>query len=118
PAIHAANSLDIADAHNFGRCMDGTSLDLVLEGLRILAIGVSGSAKTTGVLRDLAEVITACHNAIAIAMDPIKDGLREFEGVMAAPPVRGTKACEKWLADLVKMASGRNVVRNRLGMGD
>ena len=118
PAVHAPNSLDISDPHNFGRCMDGTSLDLVLEGLRILAIGVSGSAKTTGVLRDLAEVITACHNAIAIEMDPIKDGLREFEGAMAVPPIRGKQPCEKWLAHMVKMAGGRNVVRNRLGMGD
>jgi S-DNA-T family DNA segregation ATPase FtsK/SpoIIIE len=118
PAVHAPNSLDISDPHNFGRCMDGSPLDLVLEGLRILAIGVSGAAKTTGVLRDLAEVITACHNAIAIEMDPIKDGLREFEGAMAVPPIRGNKACEQWLANLVKMASGRNAVRNRRGMGD
>ncbi len=51
-------------------------------------------------------------------MDPIKDGLREYEGVMAVPPIRGNKACEQWLDHLVKMASGRNVVRNRLGMGD
>jgi hypothetical protein len=118
PAIHAPNSLDISDPHNFGRCMDGNPLDLVLEGLRILAIGVSGSAKTTGVLRDLAEVITACHNAIAIEMDPIKDGLREFEGAMAVPPIRGAKACEEWLANMVKVASGRNSVRHRRGMGD
>lgn len=118
PTPHAPNSLDIADEHNFGRCMDGSSLNLVLEGTRILVIGVSGSAKTTGVLRDLAEVITACHNAIALDMDPVKDGLREFEGVMAAPPIRGTKACEKWLGHLVKMAKGRNTVRNRLRMGD
>ncbi|MFD7705656.1 hypothetical protein [Streptomyces sp. NPDC059786] len=118
PAVHAPNSLDIADAHNFGRCMDGSTLDLILEGQRILVIGVSGSAKSTGVLRDLAEAITACHNAIAIEMDPIKDGLREFDGAMAVPPVRGNKDCEKWLDYLVKMASGRNVVRNRLGMGD
>ncbi|MFE7398829.1 hypothetical protein [Streptomyces sp. NPDC057557] len=118
PAVHAPNSLDISAAHNFGRCMDGSPLDLVLEGLRILAIGVSGAAKTTGVLRDLAEVITACHNAIAIEMDPVKDGLREFEGVMAAPPIRGNKDCEKWLDYLVKMARGRQVVRNRLNMGD
>ncbi|WP_329472704.1 hypothetical protein OIE75_29600 [Streptomyces sp. NBC_01723] len=118
PAVNAPNSLDIADPHNFGRCMDGSPLDLVLEGLRILAIGVSGSAKTTGVLRDLAEVITACHNAIAIEMDPIKDGLREFEGAMAVPPIRGNKACETWLAHMVKMASGRNAVRHRQGMGD
>lgn len=118
PAVHAPNSLDIADSHNFGRCMDNSPLDLVLEGQRIIVIGVSGSAKSTGVLRDLAEVITACHNAIAIEMDPIKDGLREFEGVMAAPPIRGNKACEQWLEHLVKMAGGRNIVRNRLGMGD
>ena len=118
PAVHAPNSLDIGDSHNFGRCMDGSSLDLVLEGQRILVIGVSGAAKSTGVLRDLAEVITACHNAIAIEMDPVKDGLREFEGAMAVPPIRGSKDCEKWLDHLVKMAKGRNVVRNRLGMGD
>ena len=71
PALHAPNSLDITDAHNFGRCMDGSPLNMVLEGLRILVIGVSGAAKTTGVLRDLAEVITACHNAIALDLDPV-----------------------------------------------
>jgi S-DNA-T family DNA segregation ATPase FtsK/SpoIIIE len=118
PTVHAPNSLDIADAHNFGRCMDGSTLDLVLEGLRILVIGVSGAAKSTGVLRDLAEVVTACHNAIGLDLDPVKDGLREFEGVMAVPPIRGNRACEEWLDNLVKMAKGRNIVRNRLNMGD
>ncbi|KOU62072.1 hypothetical protein ADK57_25920 [Streptomyces sp. MMG1533] len=118
PRVHAPNSLDIADAHHFGRCMDSSDLTLVIEGQRILVIGVSGAAKSTGVLRDLAEVITACHNAIALDFDPVKDGLREFEGVMAAPPIRGNRACEEWLEHLVKMAKGRNVVRNRLGMGD
>ena len=118
PTPHAPNGLDVSDAHNFGRCMDGSPLDLVLEGLRILAIGVSGAAKTTGVLRDLAEVITACHNAVALDLDPVKDGLREFEGVMATPPIRGNKDCEKWLDYLVKMAKGRQTVRNRLNMGD
>ena len=118
PQVHAPNSLDIADEHNFGWCMDGAPLNLVLEGTRILVIGVSGAAKSTGVLRDLAEVITACHNAIAIEMDPVKDGLREFEGVMAVPPIRGREECEGWLEYLVAMAEARNVVRNRLNMGD
>ncbi|MEV5184235.1 hypothetical protein AB0K88_31285 [Streptomyces werraensis] len=118
PTVHAPNSLDITQPHNFGRCMDGSPLDLVLEGLRILVIGVSGAAKSTGVLRDLAEVITACHNAIALDLDPVKDGLREFDGAMAVPPIRGTKACEEWLEHLVKMAKGRQIVRNRLNMGD
>jgi S-DNA-T family DNA segregation ATPase FtsK/SpoIIIE len=118
PVVHAPNSLDISDPHNFGRCMDSSSLDLVLEGLRILVIGVSGAAKSTGVLRDLAEVVTACHNAIGLDLDPVKDGLREFDGVMATPPIRGNKACEEWLGYLVKMAKARNTVRNRLNMGD
>ena len=118
PTVHAPNSLDISDPHNFGRCMDSSALDLVLEGLRILVIGVSGAAKSTGVLRDLAEVVTACHNAIGLDLDPVKDGLREFEGVMAVPPIRGNRACEEWLDYLVKMAKGRNIVRNRLDMGD
>jgi S-DNA-T family DNA segregation ATPase FtsK/SpoIIIE len=118
PVLHAPNSLDITHAHNFGRCMDASPLNLVLEGLRILAIGVSGAAKTTGVLRDLAEIITACHNAIALDLDPVKDGLREFEGAMAVPPIRGNRECEKWLEYLVKMAKARNTVRNRLNMGD
>ena len=118
PTVHAPNSLDIADAHNFGRCMDGSPLDIVLEGQRVLVIGVSGAAKSTGVLRDLAEVITACHNAILLDLDPVKDGLREFEGATAVPPIRGNRACEQWLEYLVKMAGGRNAVRNRLGMGD
>ncbi|MBR8638624.1 hypothetical protein KEF29_03245 [Streptomyces tuirus] len=118
PTVHAPNSLDIRDPHNFGRCMDSSALDLVLEGLRILVIGVSGAAKSTGVLRDLAEVVTACHNAIALDLDPVKDGLREFEGAMAVPPIRGNRACEEWLDHLVKMAKGRNIVRNRLDMGD
>ncbi|MCX5537820.1 hypothetical protein OG785_45520 [Streptomyces sp. NBC_00006] len=118
PVVHAPSSLDISDPHNLAVCMDGSPLDLILEGLRILTVGVSGSAKSTGVLRDLAEIVTACHNAIALDLDPVKDGLREFEGVMAVPPIRGQKACEEWLGHLVKMAKGRNVVRNRLRMGD
>jgi len=116
--IHAPNSLDVGDAHCFGISMDGKPLLLVLEGTRILVLGVSGSAKSTGVLRDLAEVVTACHNAIALDLDPIKDGLREFEGVMAAPPIRGNDDCELWLFWLVTMAEARNRVRNRLNMGD
>lgn len=118
PTIHAPNSLNISDAHHFGVCMDGSPLNLVLEGLRILTIGVSGAAKSTGVLRDLAEVITACDNAIALDFDPVKDGLREFEGVMAAPPIRGNEACEEWLGYLVRIAKARNSVRTAMKMGD
>ncbi|MFE2326116.1 hypothetical protein ACFXD5_19675 [Streptomyces sp. NPDC059385] len=116
--VHAPNSLDISDPHHVGYCMDGSRLEVVFEGTRTLVIGVSGAAKSTGVLRDHAEIVTACHNAIALDLDPVKDGLREFEGVMAVPPIRGKKNCTLWLGYLVRMAEARNVVRNRLGMGD
>jgi S-DNA-T family DNA segregation ATPase FtsK/SpoIIIE len=118
PAVYGPNSLDIADLQRYGISMDGQPLQFVLEGTRIIVIGVSGAAKSTGVLRNLAYTVTACHNAIALDLDPVKDGLREFEGVMAAPPIRGNDECEKWLDYLVKMAEARNVVRNRLNMGD
>lgn len=118
PQEYAPNSLDIADPHRYGMAMDGDALQFVLEGTRILVIGSSGSAKSTGVLRDLAYTATACHNAIVLDLDPVKDGLREFEGVMAVPPIRGNEECEEWLDYLVLMAEGRNRVRVRLGMGD
>lgn len=118
PAIYGPNSIDIADVQRYGISMDGQALQFVLQGARIIVLGVSGAAKSTGVLRDLAYTVTACRNAIALDLDPIKDGLREFEGVMAAPPIRGNAECEAWLEYLVKMAEARNVVRNRLGMGD
>jgi hypothetical protein len=118
PLEYAPNSLDVADPHRYGMSMDGRPLEFTLEGTRILTIGVSGSAKSTGVLRDLAYTITACHNAIALDLDPVKDGLREFEGVMAVPPIRGNDDCETWLDWLVMMAEARNRVRTRLNMGD
>jgi hypothetical protein len=118
PALYGPNSLDIADSQRYGISMDGQPFQFVLQGARIIVIAVSGAAKSTGVLRDLAYTVTACHNAIALDLDPIKDGLREFEGVMAVPPIRGNAACEEWLEYLVRMAEARNVVRNRLDMGD
>jgi S-DNA-T family DNA segregation ATPase FtsK/SpoIIIE len=118
PLEYAPNSLDVADPHRYGLSMDGRPLEFVAEGTRVLVIGSSGSAKSTGVLRDYAYTVTACHNAIALDLDPVKDGLREFEGVMAVPPIRGNEECELWLDYLVAMAEARNRVRTRLNMGD
>ncbi|GGJ86941.1 hypothetical protein GCM10011583_18190 [Streptomyces camponoticapitis] len=118
PAVHAPNSLSVKDVAVRGRSMDGGPLELRLRGMSMLVIGKSGSAKTKGALRCIAETITACRDAIAIEMDPVKGGLREFEGVMAAPPIRGGKACTEWLSHLVAIASARNDVKHRLNMGD
>lgn len=118
PTVHAPNSLSVKDVVVRGRSMDGGPLELRLRGMSMLVIGKSGSAKTKGALRCLAEVITACRDAIAIEMDPVKGGLREFEGVMAAPPIRGGKDCIEWLSNLVRIASARNDVKHHLNMGD
>lgn len=118
PAVHGPNSLSVRDVAVRGRSMDGAPLELRLRGMSMLIIGKSGSAKTKGALRCIAEVITACRDAIAIEMDPVKGGLREFEGVMAVPPIRGGKDCTEWLSRLVRIASARNEVKHRLNMGD
>jgi S-DNA-T family DNA segregation ATPase FtsK/SpoIIIE len=118
PAVHGPNSLSVRDVAVRGRSMDGAPLELRLRGMSMLIIGKSGSAKTKGALRCIAETITACRDAIAIEMDPVKGGLREFEGVMAAPPIRGGKDCTEWLSRLVRIASARNEVKHQRGMGD
>lgn len=118
PAVHGPNSLSVRDVAVRGRSMDGAPLELRLRGMSMLIIGKSGSAKTKGALRCIAEVITACRDAISIEMDPVKGGLREYEGVMAAPPIRGGKDCTEWLSRLVRIASARNEVKHQRGMGD
>jgi len=118
PAVHAPNSLSVRDIVGYGQGMDGAPLEFRLQGMSMLIIGSSGSAKTKGALRSLLEAITACRDAVAVEMDPAKDGLAEFEGVMAAPPIRGGKACTEWLSHLVQIARARNKVKSAKNMGD
>jgi S-DNA-T family DNA segregation ATPase FtsK/SpoIIIE len=118
PSVHSPNSLSVKDAVVYGRCMDGTLLEMRLRGMFMMVIGSSGSAKTKGALRCLAEVITACRDAIAIEMDPVKDGIREFSEVMALPPIRGPKECTEKLRWLRDIASARNQVKSAKEMGD
>lgn len=118
PTVHAPNSLSVKDTVVYGRCMDGSPLQFRLQGMSMLIVGSSGSAKTKGALRSLAEAITACRDAIVIEMDPVKDGLSEFSEVTAVPPIRGGKDCTEWLRHLRDIASARNQVKTRLDMGD
>lgn len=118
PTVHAPDSLSVRDLGVYGQGMDGSSLELRLRGMSMLIIGSSGSAKTKGALRSLAEGITACRDAILIEMDPVKDGLSEFAEAAAVPPIRGGKDCTEWLRRMVALASARNAVKSRLNMGD
>ncbi|MGW5582858.1 hypothetical protein [Streptomyces sp. NPDC003857] len=118
PSVHSPGSLSVKDAVIYGRGMDGSPMEFRLRGMSMVVIGASGSAKTKGALRCLAEAITACRDAIAIEMDPVKDGLTEFADAMAAPPIRGGKACTEWLRYLRDIASARNKVKTAKNMGD
>lgn len=118
PSVHAPNSLSVRDTVVYGRCMDGSLFEARLRGMFMMVIGSSGSAKTKGALRCLAEVVTACRDAIAIEMDPVKDGIREFSEVMALPPIRGPKECTEKLRWLRDIASARNQVKSAKEMGD
>jgi S-DNA-T family DNA segregation ATPase FtsK/SpoIIIE len=118
PAVHSPNSLSVRDAVVYGRGMDGSPMEFRLRGMSMVVIGASGSAKTKGALRCLAEAITACRDAIAIEMDPVKDGLSEFADAMALPPIRGGKECTEELRHLRDIASARNKVKTAKDMGD
>ncbi|MFH8926373.1 hypothetical protein ACH4D4_04890 [Streptomyces pristinaespiralis] len=118
PTVHAPNSLSVKDAVVYGRGMDGSPLEFRLRGMSMVIIGASGSAKTKGAMRCLAEAITACRDAIAIEMDPVKDGLSEFADAMALPPIRGGKECTQKLRYLRDIASARNQVKTAKDMGD
>lgn len=118
PSVHAPNSLSVKDAVVYGRCMDGSLFEARLRGMFMMIIGSSGSAKTKGALRCLAEAITACRDAIAIEMDPVKDGIREFSELMALPPIRGREQCTEKLRWLRDLASARNQVKSAKEMGD
>lgn len=117
PAVHAPNSLSIHQIINMGRAMDGGPLPILLDGFFALVVGAMGAGKTLGALRTLAEAITACVDAIAWDLDPAKDGLSEFGGLMAERG-RGPQECEELLEKSWRYIEARARIFRKIGMGD
>lgn len=117
PAIHGPRSLSVHDVIGMGRAMDGSLLELTLDGFCALIVGAMGAGKTLGALRTFNEALTACRDAVVWDLDPIKGGLSEFGDLMARV-ARTPEECEEALAEALSYVSARRHLMASLGMGD
>ncbi|MEV6580243.1 hypothetical protein AB0M92_18995 [Streptomyces sp. NPDC051582] len=117
PAVHAPRSLSVHDVIIMGRAMDGSLLELTLDGFCALIVGAMGAGKTLGALRTFNEALTACRDAVVWDLDPIKGGLSEF-GQLMARVARTPEECEEALEEALSYVSARRHLMASLGMGD
>ena len=117
PVVRPPRSLSVHDSLIMGRAMDGSSLTLTLDGFCALIVGAMGAGKSLGALRTIAEALTACRDAVAWDLDPIKGGLSEF-GPLMSRRARTPEECEAALEDALAYVSGRRHLMAKLGMGD
>jgi S-DNA-T family DNA segregation ATPase FtsK/SpoIIIE len=117
PVVHAPRSLSIHDLIVLGQAMDGSPLELTLDGFFGAVIGAMGAGKSLGALRALAEAITACVDAVAWDLDPVKGGLSEFGDTMALR-ARGQDECMAALELVMAYVEGRRLVFHEVGMKD
>ncbi|MDI9885926.1 hypothetical protein QMZ92_16450 [Streptomyces sp. HNM0645] len=117
PAVHAPRSLSVHDTIVIGRAMDGSLMELTLDGFCALIIGAMGAGKTLGALRTINEALTACRDAVVWDLDPIKGGLAEFGDLMARR-ARTPEECEEALDEALSYITARGQLMASLGMGD
>jgi S-DNA-T family DNA segregation ATPase FtsK/SpoIIIE len=117
PTVHAPNSLSVHDTVVMGRTMDGSTLELSLDGFCALIIGAMGAGKSLGALRTINEALTACRDAVVWDLDPIKGGLSEFGDLMARR-ARGPEECEEALEEGLSYVAARGKLMHTLNMGD
>ncbi len=117
PAVdRAPGSLSIRDSHPVGVRMGGDELRLSLYGVHGVVIGGPGSGKSQ-TLRALADVVSACSDAVVWDLDPAGNGL-EALGAGVARSERDPRGIEAAFSDALTMAQARPRLLSRLGMGD
>jgi hypothetical protein len=108
-------SLSITDRARVGTSIAGDPLEITLAGVIGLVVAASGGGKT-GILQALAEVTTACRDAITIDLDPHGDGLEDLEPAVRLTG-RSQAQIEATLLWLLMLSKGRARLRTKLGMG-
>jgi S-DNA-T family DNA segregation ATPase FtsK/SpoIIIE len=109
-------SLSILDSHTVGARMDGKPLKVRLAGANVVVIGDPGAGKSM-TLRVLADVVTACRDAIAWDLSPSGTGLDVY-GDAIARRERTSAGIEAALAAAIEYATARPHVAVELGMPD
>ncbi|GGU49551.1 hypothetical protein [Streptomyces violascens] len=109
-------SRSINDVADFGLVMDTSPLAYSLAGLMLLMVGDSGAAKS-GIMLAMAEVTTACYDAVTFNIDPYGSGVADLGEAITA----SAHSDEQIIAVLrffLGLAKSRARMRHKYRMGN
>ncbi|MCX4826434.1 hypothetical protein OG883_43120 [Streptomyces sp. NBC_01142] len=109
-------SRSINDVADFGLVMDTSPLAYSLAGLMLLMVGDSGAAKS-GIMLAMAEVTTACYDAVTFNIDPYGSGVADLGNAITA----SAHSDEQIIAVLrffLNLAKSRARMRHKYRMGN
>jgi hypothetical protein len=103
--VRAPFSCSILNPVSLGLSLDGEATDVILAGLHMLVVAVSGGGKST-MLRTVAEYATACKDAVVWDIDPTGRGLGPLRGT-ADRTAYTEEEIDDALAELVRHSERR-----------
>ncbi|MGW1496138.1 hypothetical protein [Streptomyces sp. NPDC002402] len=110
-------SMSITEPADYGVSMDARQLTFALAGLMLLMVADSGAGKS-GVMLALAEVVTACRDAVAFNLDPVGTGVGDLGGAITLDACMDDDKIVTTLQFLLSLCSARARLRARYGWGN
>ncbi|MGW1616913.1 hypothetical protein ACWCQZ_47560 [Streptomyces sp. NPDC002285] len=109
--------MSILDPADYGVSMDAKPLVFALAGLMLLMVADSGAGKS-GVMLAMAEVVTACKDAVAFNLDPVGTGIRDLGEAITLNACMDDEKIVATLQFLLTLCSARARLRARYGWGN
>ncbi|MFJ6438245.1 hypothetical protein [Streptomyces sp. NPDC091416] len=110
-------SLSILEPADYGVAMDAKPLVFALAGLMLLMVADSGAGKS-GVMLAIAEVVTACKDAVALNLDPVGTGVGDLGEAITLNACMDDEKIVATLQFLLALCSARARLRARYGWGN
>ncbi|MER7690590.1 hypothetical protein [Streptomyces sp. NPDC097610] len=110
-------SMSITEPADYGVSMDARQLTFALAGLMLLMVADSGAGKS-GVMLAMAEVVTACHDAVAFNLDPVGTGVGDLGDAITLDACMDDDKIVATLQFLLALCSARARLRARYGWGN
>jgi hypothetical protein len=110
-------SMSITDTADYGVAMDGRPLVFSMAGLMLLMVADSGGGKS-GVMLALAEVATACRDAVVLNLDPAGTGIADLDPAITLSACMDDDAICAVTQFLLDLCTARAAQRARYGWGN
>ncbi|MFZ3491657.1 hypothetical protein ACODT5_00190 [Streptomyces sp. 5.8] len=110
-------SMSITEPADYGVSMDTRELAFALAGLMLLMVADSGAGKS-GVMLALAEVVTACRDAVAFNLDPVGTGVGDLGEAITLDACMDDDKIVATLQFLLTLCSARARLRARYSWGN